>query len=202
MRFKIILYFFISLVIIDLIIINYFLFTNRSPQNPASPSPAPDLSVLTDRVSRLESTVISLQSATPVPTLSAARAPLPTGAKHVTYLPINGQFNQLSYDWVDVPTSSFYFDTKDYPGLVSVTFEANIKLFNGNGFAFARLYDVTHSAPIPGSQVQTGSQLDTIVTSNPLTFLDGRNLIKVQIKSLTADTTYFNSARLIITSKF
>ena len=202
MRFRLIIYFFVSLVIIDLIVINYFIFTNRSSPNFPSVASTPDLSVLTDRISRLESTVISLQSVTPVPTLSAARASLPTGTKHVTYLPINGQFSQLSYDWVDVPTASFYFDTADYPGLISVNFEANMKLFNGNGLAFARLYDTTHAAPIPGSQVQTGSQSDTMVTSAPLTFLDGHNLIKVQIKSLTADTTYFNSARLIITSKF
>ena len=188
-------YFLVSLLIIDLIIVNYFVFTPKTPQNTPLVFPTPDLS-------SIKATITALQSATPVPTTSAVKTITPVGTKHVTYLPITGSFNQLSYDWVDVPTSSFNFDTADYPGLISVTFEANMKLFNGNGLAFARLYDSTHSAPIPNSQVQTNSQSDTMVTSAPLTFLPGRSLIKVQIKSLTADTTYFNSARLIITSRY
>lgn len=201
MRIKIV-YFFISLAIIDLIILSYFVFTNKPSQNIPAALPTPDQSALTTRISNLESAVSALQSVTPIPTVSAVKTQSASAVKHISYLPINGSFSQLSYDWVNVPGSEFYFDTADYPGLVSVVFEANIKLFNGNGFGFARLYDSTHAAPIPGGQVQTKSQVDTIVTSSPLTFLPGRNLIKVQIKSLTADTTYFNSGRLIITSKY
>jgi hypothetical protein len=196
-------YFLIAICLVDLIFLNYSFFTKNSLKiTTPAPQPVSTTSSLDTRVSQLESSITAMQSATPVPTSSASPAPISTASRHVSYLPINGSFSQLSYNWVDVPTSSFYFDTGDYPGLISVNFEANMKLFNGNGLAFARLYDATHSAPIPGSQFQTGSQQDTMITSPPLTFLTGHNLIKVQIKSLTADTTYFNSARLIITSKY
>ena len=201
MRIKIV-YFFISLAIIDLIILNYFVFINKPVSQIPSAQPTPDQSALTTRISNLESAVTALRSVTPIPTVSAIKTQSPSAVRHISYLPINGSYNQLSYDWVNVPGSEFYFDTVDYPGLISVVFEANIKLFNGNGLAFAQLYDSTHAAPIPGGQVQTKSQVDTIVTSSPLTFLPGRNLIKVQIKSLTADTAYFNSGRLIITSRY
>jgi len=195
-------YFLSAIIIADLVFLNYSFFSkNKFPPNIPATS-TPDLSALTAKISQLESAVTTLQSVTPIPTLTVPRIPTAPISRHVNYLPINGAFNQLSYDWIDVPTSDFYFDTGDYPGLISVNFEANMKLFNGNGLAFARLYDVTHAAPIPGSQVQTGSQQDSMVTSSPLTFLTGHNLIRVQIKSLTADTTYFNSGRLIITSKY
>lgn len=203
-------YFLLITSLADLIFLNYTFFSKNNPpflqgESPRSSGEAGVSSALPSlaaQVSQLESAVTALQSATPVPTFPASKNSLPTVARHVSYLPINGSFSQLSYDWVNVPTSDFYFDTGDYPGLISVNFEANMKLFNGNGLAFARLYDATNFAPIPGSQVQTGSQLDSIITSAPLTFLAGHNLIKVQAKSLTADTTYFNSGRLIITSKY
>jgi len=206
MRLKII-YFFISLAIIDLIILNYAFFVNNPLKKTIVPTLqvvpiASDSSALASRVSQLESTITALQSITPAATLSSPKTALPTASRHLTYLPISGSFNQLAYDWVDDPTSDFYFDTIDYPGLISVTFEASMKLFNGNGLAFTRLFDVTHQVAVPGSQIQTGNQADTIVTSGPLNFMAGHNLIRVQIKSLTADTTYFNSGRLIIVSKF
>lgn len=121
--------------------------------------------------------------------------------KNTFYVDVPGSGSLLSYDWADLSTTQFYFDTSDFPGLKNIYFEANMKLFNGNGLAFARLFDSTHGIGVQGSEVQTGSQKDTIVTSGQVTFFAGKNLIKVQIKSLTADTTVFNSGRLKITTE-
>lgn len=121
--------------------------------------------------------------------------------KNTFYVDIPGSGSILSYDWADLPTTQFYFDTSDFPGLKTIYFEANMKLFNGNGLAFVRLYDSTHSIGVQGSEVQTSSQKDTIVTSGQVSFFAGKNLIKVQVKSLTADTTVFNSGRLKITTE-
>jgi len=86
----------------------------------------------------------------------------------------------------------------DYPGLKEIYFEANLKLFNGNGIAYARLYDSTHGIGVQGSEVQTSSQANTVVESGKLSFWGGKNLIKVQSRSLTADTAVYNSGRLRI----
>lgn len=123
-------------------------------------------------------------------------------SKHVSYVTISGGFGQVAYDWMDVSGSEFYFDKSDYEGLVSVRFESNMKLLNGNGMAYVRLFDVTHGLAVTGSQVETGNQDNTVVTSTALNFMDGKNLIRVQIKSLTADTTVFNSGRLVVTLEY
>lgn len=125
-----------------------------------------------------------------------------TKTKHVSYVNVSGGFGQIAYDWMDVPASEFYFNKSDYDGLKEVKFESNMKLLNGNGMAYVRLFDVTHGSVVTGSQVETGNQNNTVVTSTALNFMDGKNLIRVQIKSLTADTTVFNSGRLVITSEY
>lgn len=118
-----------------------------------------------------------------------------------TYVNISGSGSTLSNSWVDISGTEFYFDTRDFPGLVNVYFESNMKLFNGNGLAFIRLFDSTHGVGVQGSEVQTNSQSDTIITSGQVSFYAGKNLIKVQARSLTADTTIFNSGRLKITTE-
>lgn len=142
----------------------------------------------------IDTKLASLPTSTPyiIPTLHKLKT------KQVTYLPISVSGSTLSNDWVNISGADFYFDIADYPGIKEIYFEPTIKLFNGNGFAFVRLFDSTHGAPLPNSEVKTKEQKDTIIISNPIRFLEGRNLIKVQIKSLTADTAIFTSGRLRI----
>lgn len=153
---------------------------------------------------QLEILKTSLSSSTPIPTEKPIIKTIvkpKNKVKTTTYVNISGLGSTLSNNWVDLPSTEFYFDTRDFPGLVNVYFEANMKLFNGNGLAFIRLFDSTHGVGLQGSEVQTNSQSDTIVTSGQVSFYAGKNLIKVQAKSLTADTTIFNSGRLRITTE-
>jgi len=199
---------FITLIsFINLILLNYLFFKNYSiPVNNSLSSSTTDISIiptLTAKIASLETAVTRLSTVTTEVVIIPTTKPLsPKVSRHISYLPINGSFSQLTYTWLDASGAQFYFDTADYPGLKEVRFDANLKLVNGNGLAMARLYDVTHAVALPGSEVQTGSQQDTLVTSSPVNFLAGRNLIRVQIKSLTADTTVFNSGRLVITSEY
>ena len=115
-----------------------------------------------------------------------------------SYLTVPGSGSSSKNDWESLSGTEFYFDTGDYPGLADVYFEVNIKLYNGNGMAYVRLYDSTHGVGVQGGEVQTKLQANSVVTSGRVTFWGGRNLIKVQAKSLTADTPVFNSGRLKI----
>jgi hypothetical protein len=165
-----------------------------------------DEEVLNKRITDLETEVADLKlasnsSKTETKEVSIAST-VNTKSRHVSYVPISGGFSQIAYDWTDVPASQFYFEKSDYPGLKEIKLESNMKLFNGNGKAFVRLFDVTHGVALSGSQVETSSQSDTVVTSEAINFMNGKSLIKVQIKSLTADTTVFNSGRLVITSEY
>lgn len=119
--------------------------------------------------------------------------------KNVVYLPVPGTGSSTESSWTDLSGTDFYFDTRDYPGLISIYFEANIKLFNGNGMAYVRFFDVTHGIGVQGSDVSTSSQTSTPVESGMVTFWSGKNLIRVQAKSLTADTAVFEGGRLKIT---
>ena len=134
-----------------------------------------------------------------IPITSSQAAPKKT--IRVTYLPVPGNGSQLSYGWYSLPGTDFYFNPADFPGLKSIVFEANIRLLNGNGTAFVRLYDTTNNFVVQNSQIQTNNQTSTAVISSPVTFYSGRGLIKVQVKSLTADTSIFDSGRLKITTE-
>ena len=130
----------------------------KKPISPTINSPSTNLSViptLTSRINSLETEISRLADITPI--VHSVITPVPVTKKtnrHVSYLPIMGSFSQQAYDWVDVPGSQFYFNSSDYPGLKEVRFEGNLKLVNGNGLAFARLFDNTNKTILIGSVLQ------------------------------------------------
>jgi hypothetical protein len=203
--------------IIDLVILNSALvflflkpqkiFQNTTVNNGCNTDCQKSINSKLDELSsKLEELKLSV---TPIPTPTIKKETVvvfqpktsKTKKRTVSYINIPTSGSILAYDWTDIPATEFYFDTNDYPGLVNIYFESNMKLLNGNGLAFIRLYDSNHGIGVQGSDVQTNSQSDTVVTSGQVTFLAGKNLIKVQSKSLTADTTVFNSGRLRITTE-
>jgi hypothetical protein len=138
---------------------------------------------------------------TTVPNEKTAPLIKKTKIRTVSYLPISTSGQTMNRDWTSLSGTDFYFDVNDYPGLVEIYFEANTHLFNGNGQAFVRLFDDTHGVGVQGSEISTTFQKDTAVVSGKLSFYQGKNLIKVQAKSLTADTAIFTSGRLKITTE-
>lgn len=118
--------------------------------------------------------------------------------RSVSYVPIPGSGNTLNNDWVTLQGTDFYLSKSDYAGLQEVYFEANMYLKNGNGKAYLRIFDVTHGVGADGSQIETSSQDSTFVSSGKVNLWDGYNHYVVQARSLTADTTYFESGRLKI----
>lgn len=199
----------LSLVVINLGVIDYFVFFGGNLKNPDSKTTEnvvvenkTDESLIS-KIDGLEKEIIDLKLAsksavekTSVVTVQNKKT------SHVAYLPISGSLSQIAYDWVSVPGSQFNFNKASYSGLKEIKFESNMKLLNGNGMAFVRLFDTTHGVAVTKSQVQTANQNDTVITSEPINFMDGNNLIEVQIKSLTADSTVFNSGKLVITSEY
>ncbi|MDO8488202.1 MAG: hypothetical protein Q7S31_02710 [bacterium] len=134
---------------------------------------------------------------TPTPTPRAVTSPV-IKTTTVSYITVPGSGSTTANDWTTLPGTEFYFNPVDYPGLKEIYFEVNMKLTNGNGVGYVRLLDATHGIAVQGSDVQTSSQTDLAVVSGKVSFWSGSNLIRVQIKSLTADTTVYNSGRLRI----
>ena len=114
----------------------------------------------------------------------------------ISYIPVSGGFSSKDRDWVDVGSSSFYLDTADYPSLDKAYFIAVIKTEYGQGRVFARLYDVDHKIGVQGSEVSSDNENFEMKESGTLSFWKGRNLYKVQVKSLNGYSAFFDSGRI------
>jgi Flp pilus assembly protein TadG len=117
------------------------------------------------------------------------------------YIPLSGPITTTSTGWVDVVGTDIYIDlANDYGKNAYVSWEAFLKVAYGNGQAFARLYDVTHGIGVDGSELSLiGIGTSTQVSSGKLNLWSGRNLYRVQIKSLNTFEVTFGSGRIKIT---
>ena len=138
---------------------------------------------------------------TPKPTAKPATGAVVKKVRREETLTVPDSGSTSANDWANLAGTEFYFDTRDYPGLTEVYFEANMKLVDGNGRAYVRLYDITHGIAPSGGENDTTSQADVWTTSQKVYFWAGRNYIRVQAKSLTADTAVFNAGRLRIVTE-
>jgi len=208
------------LLVIDLLAVNagvgYTIYKSQIDVN-TSPVPPPEsgggnegggIEDLRYQMLDLRKQIETLKLVTPVPTAKAAPTTKPvavqptrTKLRSVAYVTIPGTGSSSKNDWEILPGTEFYFDKSDYPGLVEVYFEANMKLFNGNGMAYVRLYDSINGVAVQGSDVQTNSQVNAVVFSGKVNFWAGKNLIKVQAKNLTADTAVYNWGRLRVVTE-
>ena len=119
----------------------------------------------------------------------------------VIYIPLGGGGSTISRDWTDVGNAEVYLDVNDYPNLEKAYFEGFIKVKHGNGKVFARLYDVNHSIGVQGSDIESASENFTLVESGTLNFWQGKNLYRIQIKSLNGYEASIDSGRIKIILK-
>ena len=147
---------------------------------------------------RVGETVVVLPTATPTPRPVTGGSAVKTKTRKEEILTIPGSGSAATSDWTNLAGTEFYFDTRDYPGLIEVYFEANMRLLNGNGTAYVRLFDITNSIAPSGGQNDTRSQTDVWTKSQKVYFWAGKNLIRVQAKTLTADTAVYDQGRLRI----
>lgn len=149
--------------------------------------------VIEDVVSKAIST-ISATAQTPV----QSGAPTPK-ERQTTYIPLAGPITTTSMDWVDAAGTDVYIDlVNDYGKNTWVSWEAFLKIADGNGQAFARLYDATHGIAVNGSEVSVTKGVSTQVISGELKFWAGRNLYRVQLKSLNSFVATLESGRIKI----
>lgn len=131
----------------------------------------------------------------------AEKAPKETSQAKVIYIPLGGSGSTASTSWADVGNAEVYFNIDDYQNVDRIYFEGFIRVKNGNGKAFARLYDVTHSIGVQGSDIETNNENFTLVESGTLSFWRGKNLYRIQVKSLNGYDAYIDSGRIKIILK-
>lgn len=134
-----------------------------------------------------------------VKTITITPAPIKTKMQ-TAYVPINGPFSTTSTDWYDAYGTEFYLDyNTDYGKSAYADWQAFLKIADGNGIAYARLYDITNKIGVNGSEVTVTNKGDlTQVISGQLNFWAGNNQYRVQIKSLNGYAATFGSGRIKI----
>ncbi len=177
-----------------------FIFLNNKINNTTPISPVPTSSAPPQVVPTLNPT--STPSVpTPTPVTLSSPTPKPTAttfSPKVTYIPLGIGCSTQATDWTDVADSQVYISlTTEYGNTASVWWEALLKVENGNGTTYARLFDVSHGIAVDGSQIALiNTATPTLVEGGPLRLWAGRNLYKVQIKSLNSSTAYFDFGRI------
>lgn len=140
----------------------------------------------------------SLPESTSIPVSTST--PKTTSESRVVYIPLGGEASTQSTDWVDVKNAEVWLDFHgEYGQKAKASWDAFLKVENSNGTAYARLFDVNHGIAVNGSEI-TVANTDkfTQVSSGNLSLWNGRNLYRVQIKSLNSFPIYLDSARMKI----
>jgi hypothetical protein len=151
-------------------------------------------SQINDIVSKAISTVSGTTK-----TIIQKEAAVDTSTKKTAYIPLSGPITTTSTGWVDAAGTDIYIDlANDYGKSAYVTWEAFLSIANGNGQTFARLYDATHGIAVNGSEISVTSGTSTQVGSGALSLWAGRNLYRVQLKSLNSFVATFASGRIKI----
>lgn len=96
-------------------------------------------------------------------------------------------------DWTEITTLNLSFDPSLYPGYKSLQLEAYIRVKDGNGKAFARLY--TSGTPANASEVSSGNYQDEWVSSGVFTW-NSKSTFTIQMKSLTGYESFISNARI------
>lgn len=137
---------------------------------------------ITDQVAKAVATL----SASPKVSMTGVSQPVSTPKPQDSYIQISGSGSTINTDWTDVPGSDFSFDVnRDFTKGARFAWEGFLRVANANGTAYARIYDVTHGIGVDGSQIAVVNQADfTRANSTNMNFWAGRNVYRVQIKSL------------------
>lgn len=123
----------------------------------------------------------------------------PTKSLSTSYIPISAIYSTTNITWTDVPGSDTYVDSyNDYGSSAVVRFEISLKVNQGNGRAYARLWDDTNKVSPNNSEIYTESGEYTTQITQPISMWRGNNLYKIQVKSLNGSEAYINGAKLKI----
>lgn len=113
---------------------------------------------------------------------------IPSKSTGTSYIPMGSTYTTTSTGWFTLDDSAVYVDLiNDYGSSATVSFEASLKVAHGNGQAYVRLWDDTNKIAVNNSELTTINNRDYIlVSSGKLPFWKGRNLYKLQLKSLNS----------------
>ncbi len=133
---------------------------------------------------------------TTIPTSTSA----PTANK-IAFIPLGSSGSTQNTNWTDVPNAQIWLNfSGEYGQLAKAWWDAFLRVDNANGTTYARLFDVTHGIAVNGSEISVSNTTTStdVESAGNLQFWSGRNLYRVQIKSLNSSVAFFDSGRIKI----
>lgn len=133
-------------------------------------------------------------------TVVVTNSSTPPRPPSVSYVPLDGTFSTTLTGWTDAPGIEVSFDlAKDFGTNAKASWEASLKVADANGIAYARLFDVTHGIAVSGSEIFITNSADfQRVSSGNLNLWSGRNVYRVQIKSLNSLEVDYTAGKIRI----
>lgn len=140
-------------------------------------------------------TGVTALTTTTVPVTPAAST---TSAIKTLYIPLGyGGSSTRTTDFESIGATEIAINPSNYPGYKQMVFEANMRIFQGNGKGEARIFNKTDGTAILNSLVSTTSQDYSTQTSGGFT-LPGNKTYVVQLKSSTGYAVDLQLTRLRI----
>jgi hypothetical protein len=115
-----------------------------------------------------------------------------------SYIDMGTTYTTASTDWYTIDDTAIYIDLiNEYGVNAKVSWEVLLKVAHANGQAYARLWDDTNKIAVNGSELTTiNNSSYQLVSSGNLPFWRGRNLYKIQIKSLNSFEVTITGAKI------
>ncbi len=175
----------------------------RQVANPAiaivSPIPKASSGASTDqRLGSLEVAAQSLQNQINLLKISGTTTQTTTTStgKSTDYIPLGWVGGISDQNWTSVTTQEITINAADYPGYKSMQFEVNLRIYQGNGTAYARLLNNSDGTGVSNSEVSTTSENYTWVSSSTFTLPSSQKTYRMQLKSTTGYEAGVQNARI------
>jgi hypothetical protein len=136
---------------------------------------------------------------TPIPTLTVKTTSViqPQSLVKEFFVPFGAGSNS-SDDWQDIPGLSAMLDSANYKNIKTVTFEASVRIPNGNEIVYVRLYNATDKHPVWFSEVSVEGAAPQLLISKPITLDGGNKTYQVQMKTSLKFLAFLDQSRLHI----
>jgi cytoskeletal protein RodZ len=136
----------------------------------------------------LEAEIKQSKSTTTTPGVSSQTTSTPS--ESYIYFGVNG--STQSTGWSDLPGSDVKFNSTNYPGAKSFYFQASLQSDAPDRTTYARIYDLTHSTGVSGSDISFTGLTATFVQSSALNLSNGDLQLRVQIHGVINNATIYN----------
>lgn len=112
------------------------------------------------------------------------------------YIPFGSGGSTQSTSWTDASGTEITFSPDNYPGAKSFYFQASLVSDAPDRQSYARVYDITNSNPVVGSEISFAGLTSTFKESGAMNFQSGVAKLRVQIHGLNGNIATVQNPRI------